>query len=542
MTNTFLNDSAAPPASKNIRRAFFVFVILYGLLCLVSNLLVNFHQTHNDFWDVYFVARHMTTADVQTWFNPQYPVGSCLFLKLIMRHFSPEIPGILTNILFGFIILTLSFMLYRKVMEPTTALVTVLALGLFPRLFHYINLAGGDPAAVAFFTAGAFLVLKQCIADEKKQGALFFLAGILLGFGALFRYHVLVGSLFFLASCAVLYRQHWKVFMLAGAGLVCGYIPQIIVNLVTGHGVLQTQFGMMNVYDLMYGFSWHQTLTFKLPHSIPALIAHDPLLFFRKYLVAFILLAPAYLPAVLAFFSVKNPLQKKMCTAIALWTLVYCGFFAATTSGRAILLPLPLSFLCAGLWVKALADSFMTKKKVRVGVPILVGLLVFGFFAKDILFTIGRYREHKVCAAIETYLRQNGCTQPQQLYSTDFMLYFRSMPPYMTYFNGGAPRWGTYLYNDEYPEFPVNSLDAFYAECLKRRVRFVLLNKESALLSPKLGNLYDGTAVYEGITFMKKIDRIKIFEVTFTGNIIDTASTSWFCEAFSNVYCLRRLC
>ena len=540
MNASLLTTAITRQTAKKNRRVFIALAALYCLLCLGSNILVSFHQTHNDFWDVYFIARHMTTADVQTWFNPQYPVGSCLFLKCIMGHMLPEIPGILTNILFGIVILTVSFMLYRNVMNVTAAMISAFALCLFPRMFHYINLAGGDPASVMFFMLGVFLILRQCIASDKKSYGLFFLAGILLGFGALFRYHVLVGSLFFLISCAVVYSRNWKFFLCSCAGLFCGYIPQIIVNLITGHGALQTQFGMMNVYDLMYGLSWYQTVTLKLPSSILALIAHAPLLFLKKYCLAFILFAPAYLPAVLAFFTIKNKQHKKVCLTIALWSVVYCGFFAATTSGRAILLPLPLSFLCVGLWVTALADSFKTNKTLRTMVPVIAGVIVFGFFAKDVLFTMGRYHEHKVCTAIETYIRHNGCTSPRQLYSTDFMLYFRSMPPYMAYFNGGAPRWGTYLYNEEYPEFPVNSLDAFYAECLKRHVRFVLLNKESALLSPALGNLYNGTTVYEGITFMKTIDRIKIFEVTFTGNTIDPSYTSQYCEAVSDVYCSKR--
>jgi hypothetical protein len=242
----------------------------------------------------------------------------------------------------------------------------------------------------------------------------------------------------------------------------------------------------------------------------------------------------------LAFITIKDPRQKKVCGAIALWTLVYCGFFSATTSGRALLLPLPLSFLCAGLWVNALADSLRTKNNFHRSIPLLVIMLLVGFFAKDVLFTMGRLREYKVCTAIETYLRHNNCTRPQQLFSTDFTLYFRSMLPGMPYFNGGAPRWGTYLYNKEFPEFPVNSLDAFYSECLKRGVRFVLLNKESALLSPALGNLYNNTVVYEGFTFVQKIDRIKIIEVTFTGNINDTAYTSRFCGTFFNIYSLKR--
>jgi hypothetical protein len=86
------------------------------------------------------------------------------------------------------------------------------------------------------------------------------------------------------------------------------------------------------------------------------------------------------------------------------------------------------------------------------------------------------------------------------------------MPPYRPYCNGGAPRWETYLYNEEYPEFPVASLKAFSAECKKNRLRFILLTDRCDRLSPSLGGLYNGTS-FEGIIFKSKIGKFKIFEI-----------------------------
>jgi hypothetical protein len=497
-------------------KAAVIYIITFAFICLISNIIVSFHQTHNDFWDVYFIARHMTFADGKTLFNPQYPIGSCLFLKAIMGHFPPEIPGIISNIFFCIGLLTASWLLFRRIVSGTTALFSLIAFSLFPRLFHYCTMAGGDPASIAFFAFGAFFILSQLFMCEKKRWVKFFVGGIFLGLGALFRYHIFVGAVLFLIALAIVYWRHWKLVLLSVIGLGIGYCPQFILNIATGHGLLETQFGMMNVLDLMYGLTWYQTSSLNLPPSILSAIAHDPMLFLRKYIGAFMLLSPAYAPAAIAFFICKEPAKRKLSFAIGLWTICYCGFFASTTSGRSILLPLSLSFLCVGIasesLLKAMSEK-ISKSKIRLISFGCVGLILLGFFAKDALFVRFRHQENRVVSTMENYLHGIGCKEVMQIFSTDFLTYFRTMPFYMPYFNGGCPRWGTYLYNEEYPEFPVETLPLFFAECQKRKVRFVLLIKQCAQLSPALGRLYAGKTAFPGVVLKKEIGRFKIFEV-----------------------------
>jgi hypothetical protein len=85
-----------------------------------------------------------------------------------------------------------------------------------------------------------------------------------------------------------------------------------------------------------------------------------------------------------------------------------------------------------------------------------------------------------------------GVRSAREVFSTDFDLYFKHLPPYAPFFNGGAPRWGTYRYNEESPEFPVGSPDSFAEACRERGVRFVVVNDRGRLLAPFFGEMYDG--------------------------------------------------
>ena len=503
------------PDKKNPAVSPFLYIFLYVLICVLPDIFTGFQQTHNDFWDTYFVARHMALSDHRTWFNPQYPVANCVFLKIIMGKFPPEIPAILANILFGVAILIVSLQLYRKLMTKAMAFLAIVLLSLFPRFYHYVNIGGGDPASIALFSCGVLLILGQLLKSEKRKWPLVFIGGMFLGFAALFRYHVLVASVFLIICLLIVYRKNWELPLMAFIGLWCGYAPQLAVNVVTGHGLLETQFGMMNVYDLMYGLNWYQTGTIHFPPTLLALIGQAPLLFLSKYLGAFVQFAPDYVPALAALLIVKDPLKQKFCLTVALWTIAYCGFFSATTSGRALLLPLPLSFLCAGLCAETVFEELRKKMLVNayhIMSIALVGTVLLGLFGKDVLFMNSRFHENRDRVAVENYLRGLGCDNVHQIFSTDFTMYFRSLPPYMPYSNGGAPRWGTYLFNEEYPEFPVSSLKDFTAECRKRGVRFILLTDRCGMLSPSLGALYNGTESDESIVFRKEIAKFKIFE------------------------------
>lgn len=495
------------------RRVLTLYPLLFLALSFVVNLRLDFQQVHNDFWDVYFIARNLSWHDPQTWFNPQYPIGYSVFLRSI-THGMPVVPAIVTNMFFGFCILSVCAHFFRKMLSPGYALLSLVTLSFFPQLFHYLNQGGGDPGALAFFTVGAVLIfLTLYYFPNPSKGLRFFAAGLLLGLGALFRYHVLVADGMFVVAVFAVYPRRWKSLALVSIGVCVAYSPQWIINIATGHGLLKTQFGPMNVYDLMYGLNWYHITGLHLP-SVPKIIAQDPALFLRKYLIAFWSYKQAYLPPLFAAIFEKNSRQKNIARAIAVWVFIYFLLLSATTSGRQILLVLPLTFLTVGMSFRIIGDRLALNPRMRTSVVAIVGICMMVVYAhRDELMVKRRALERDIGESVEAYLIQGGCAKSHQVFSNDFDLYFRTLPYYIPYFNGAAPRLGTYLYNEAFPEFPVESGESFVAVCRNRNVRYVVLDADCRNLSDTLGALYDRSTEINGLSFETDFHGHKIYKV-----------------------------
>ena len=502
--------------------------LLYGLpvfvliLCLFLSIQLDFEQFHNDFWDVFFVARTMVWEDRQSWFNPQYPVGYCLFLKFIMGDGLPVVSAILANLFFTGITLLVCAFFYRKQLGAVFALVPLLALALFPEFFHYANAGGGDPGAVAFFTLGTFLLFSMVNSPSQQdpKASVFFLGGLLLGMGGLFRYHALVASGILVLALLLSYPRKWKSLAVAVAGVCVGYCPQWAVNLASGRGLLETQFGPMNVYYLMHEINWYRILDLNLSGSSFSIIAEDPTLFLKKYLLSFWSFKQAWLPPLFAYFLNRRFGERnKLFQVLAIWVLLYFVLFSATTSGRQILLALPLSFLAFGfclrfLWERTTQVLRFSNPPIRFAVfATFASLLLIHYLTRDLETQEIRRQHRDISTSIEAHVLKNGCKLASQIYTSDFDLYFRSLPPYIPYFNGGAPRLGTYHYNQEFPEFPVDVPSEFVQTCRARGVRFVVLNSDCRNLSKAFGSLYAGETSWEGLKSEIEFGDRKVFKV-----------------------------
>ncbi|MDD5675787.1 MAG: hypothetical protein PHC61_16575, partial [Chitinivibrionales bacterium] len=226
-----------------------------------------------------------------------------------------------------------------------------------------------------------------------------------------------------------------------------------------------------------------------------------------------------FLPPLLALAVVRDAARRRFCGAVLLWTLAYSFFAAISTSARAPLMALAFAAMCAAIFFETIVRAAPQIYSMRItplfrqgviAVLVLMGMLFLWRDGAGIM----RWRRHEQnFARINEFIAGVGVTRVTELFTTDFDLYIRGIPPYIPYFNGGCPRWGTYCYNEEYPEFAVDSPGAFAADCRKRGVRFVILNEPAHLLSPALGNLYDGKILSADFALGKKIDDFRIFEV-----------------------------
>lgn len=515
MSNFAKNIARNCAEKKNIHFSSVIYILLYILLGIAADVCTGFQQTHNDFWDLFYGSQHLFFENKYSLYNMHYPIGYYVFLKIIgIKGVPPEIPGILGNIFFGAIILFTSIILYRKLLSQKISLLLVMVLSFFPSLFLYITNAGPDPASIAFFEIGAIIIFLQILNNGCESKGKFFIGGLILGCGAIFRYHVFVGSSLFLLCLFLVYRNKWRLVLISFAGLVIVNAPQLILYCITGpHHI---PFAVINIYNLMYHIDWYRTSSFQFPPSFFWIINQDPPLFLRRYFVSLLRHAPDYVPPLVAYFAIKEPIKKNLCLAILMWSISYCLFFAAMESGRSQLLPLPLSFLCLGLFLEEISVYFqkITRlfKLINVLVPGSLLILLSFCLYKDTRLIMHRTLENKENLRIEVFLRKCGCTNVKEIFTDDFCIYFRTMPPYRPYCNGGATRWETYLYNEQYPEFPIASLEEFSAACRKNRVRFVLLSDQCERLSSSLGRLYNGSS-FDGIIFKSKIGKFKIVEI-----------------------------
>lgn len=496
--------------------------LAFAAVCLWAAFRLDFQQLHNDYWDVHFIASHLSWADRASWFNPQYPIGYVLLLKGLLAFGSPAVPAILANIAFTAGTVWIAARLYARFLAPPFAVFALLALCLYPDVFKYATAGGGDPGAVFFLVAGAALLISRLHHSPPpgENHALFFWAGLLFGVSALFRYHALVAAFLLGLALLALYPRYWRSAFLVAAGTALAYSPQWAVNLAAGRGLMETQFGPMNVYDLMHGLNWYRITEVELPASVGQIIAEDPGLFLRKYLAALWSFKHAYLPALLAVALERDPRARRVAGALALWSGMYFLIFSATTSGRQALLAVPLTFLSLGMSARALWTRFASSpssrplRSLRVAALLLLGVSLLGLhFNRDLALLAQRSRARDSALAVEAFLKNAGVTHASQAFTSDYDLYFRTIPGPVPYFNGGAPRLGTYLYNQAYPEFPVDSPAAFVETCRARRIRFVILGPEIRWLSAPLTEIFEGKTPPAGMVFETAAGDYKIYRV-----------------------------
>lgn len=491
--------------------------LLYLFLKLSVGGYCCFYQIHNDYWDLLFIAKNIDFSNLHSLFNPCIPFGYTSLLHFLIKTGSEVTVPIIVNIMFTSVTVFVSAMFFTTMMKKKTGLIAALLIGLFPPFFFYSNQGGADPGAAMFFSAGALLLIRQSFGESARRVE-YLLSGLLMGAGALFRFHVLAGAVFLVAVFLLFNPEKWKYAAIAIIGVSVSYVPQMVVSAATGHGIFATKLGATNIYDLMYGINWYATSTETIPANAVTVISSDVALFIKKYCYCFakFFLVTGIIPLT-AGIIVRDPLAKKMSRMITVFVVLYFGLFSATLSGRQVLLPLPLTMLCLGLLIDDVGAP--PGRNRRFGEVIHAGILtgtagmVLLFMYKDIGHVSRIRHEASLANKIAVCLKQIGCTATRQIYTTDFNLSFRDIPGHIGLFSGGWMRWGAYRYNELVPELNTSSVDGFIKDCVKMRVWYLLLTDGAKQVSPAMDDLYLRRIQPDEISFVKEIDRVRIYQL-----------------------------
>lgn len=496
-----------------------IFTFLYFSVNMVLNSLWEFHQLHNDYWDLLFIAKNIQFGNPFSLANPCIPIGYTSLLSFVVKLGSEVTIPIILNLLFGSFTIFTALIFYQKAITLKNSVISAVFLGIFPAFFFYSNQGGADPGSVMFFTIGALLLLYCLYFNDNPKWLHLLSAGIFLGLGAIFRYHVLVGSGILIFTGLLLNIRQWKLLFVAGAGVALAYSPQIIVNILTGHGVLETKLGASNIYDLMYGINWYRISTDQISTNALEIISTNPFLFVKRYVVSFVkfFIQTGLIPTI-TFIFCKKALHKQLALYVSIFVTIYFIVFSSTLSGRQLLLPLPLTMLCLGLLIEeyfTAIRSLGNKKRLVLKTCGVLSIILVGLFfvMKDTKTVLRNINEYSLSKEVESFLVAKGVTNAQQTFTTDFDLYFRNLPDYTGYFNGGWSRWGTYKYNEAFPEFNVQSIDTFLDDCKKHTIKFVILNDSADKLNSDLGKIFEGKLTYDKLLYIKTFQRVKIYQV-----------------------------
>lgn len=478
-----------------------------------------FLAAHNDFWGSVFIAQHMDFGVPASFHNGFFPLGYSLLLKVLLGIGSLDRTGFWINHIASLVVVAASWNLARHVMPARRALLIPLFIGLHPLCFFYFSTAGVDPGSMAFFLSGLAVALNAIegdLADKKGEWKKAILAGILFGLAAMWRYHALIAGVLALASIAVAYRRPRRP-LIAAAAMATVYAPQILLNLSLGLSPLHTNYELA-VYDLMHPINWHRLGELDVPPSMSEVLFADPELFFRRYSRGVVSLLKYVLPVVLFLVAARTPEKKRRATAIILFMLGYALVFGLSVGGRAPLLVLPLALIFLGALLSQVYDrmeelwprwSILWRGTAMAGIVLVLGV----FLAKDSRVVNTRMETDGIYRETEMALRHEGVRDARTVFTTDFDLYFRGIPPFRPRYNGGWGLLGTYRWKEEYPQAPTENLEDFVAECQRHGWNYVVLSPRAERVAPFLGDAYHRFMPEHGTVPIRRVGQLAIFAV-----------------------------
>jgi hypothetical protein len=333
------------------------------------------------------------------------------------------------------------------------------------------------------------------------------MGGMCMGIAALFRYHVLVASIFFLVALFIFMEKDRKLTAVCAVTLIVFYLPQIAVNVLSGHGPLET-YHALNLYNLMYGVNWyHMDKLFPLP-SARSMILGAPLLFIKHYLKGVIELLVFALPPFL-YGVLATPERKKIGFCVAAFCVLYALFFGISASPRAVLLLIPISVLFFVKILFAITLPFRIKR-IAIVLTFVCGCLFLLKDAQKIAIFKGERDKYR---KIEAFFTTHGVKNGKEVFTCDFGLYFSTLFPYAPLGNGGCGIVTNNHFSEFSPELNVGSIDSFYVDCIRYKVRYIVLNNDASDLADFCNALYTGKIHDVRFPLIYSLGDDKIFDV-----------------------------
>jgi hypothetical protein len=440
----------------------------------------------NDVFLLRWQAEHLSISAPESFYNGFFPIGYPLILRAALFTGNPIFTLMFFQILLASFYAMLVYRLFVWIFPSITdeagiahdagvgwqSAVIALPLVLFaPPVIHAILSATPD-----FFSALATLIGFLFIIRESKWN--FVLAGACIGFGCLFRSHLLV--LFIALALSLLLFQNgrrWNTFLGFCAGALPFVIAQGLVQIWSGHGFFENA-QAFNIWKTMHGMDWSNPPALGHAKAL-GIIMEDPMLFVSSacnwLLFYSFYLVPLIGVVILALVRSRSnsPTIPRSLVSLAVAALLYLGVSAAGGSISAFTPVIPIVAACAipliGFALSRCSPKFQDRTLSSIAAIIWIGGLT-GF----IIYTMreaGRVNDY---AKIEKILNIQSRSDALGIYTDDYDFYFPGSNYQAPRTTGGWGEVGLPNYLREFPHIHNASAKAEYRDLIANGIQWAI--------------------------------------------------------------------
>lgn len=480
-------------------KSFLFFFLLGAGITFALGRYMQFHSTGNDFWNILYYGRNMKLSQPESLYNGFYPFGYAFLIGQMPFTYILPIAYIINALLAGLFTACVSTLVFytRNFFATLIAFFGSIAA---PFVFQSVHTIGPDIGAAAFVSFAVFLLWKKTFEDEsplqrerdRVRGITdlhSILIGASLGLGFLTRTHVIVSAIAIFIGYILLFgiRPFRSQIIMVGT-FFCFVLVQVIINLISGHGVFETA-QAFNVYKFLYGVDPNYSPTPAELENFSLLneVLKNPQSFFSAYWIPFKFLTSFALTSVICFLLSPKGKYARYALFSIIYIVLYAIPVAVGDSARA-----PLMVMNAYITSISLIPVILTNQAEKYiqqikWVSILIGILFLalnintfrGWTLYDIDYIQKNYESRRVLEIIENTLRENGMKDTTEVFSDRYNFYTPNTMPYRSRQIGNWNMDWVWGYKTEFPPLPNDSLEAFVKACREQGIHYLVLSPNS---------------------------------------------------------------
>lgn len=508
-------------------KPFLFFFVLGTSITFILGRYIQFHSTGNDFWNVLYYGRNMTLSQPESLYNGFYPFGYAFLIGQMPFTYILPIAYIINSLLSGLFTASVSTLVFYT-RNFFAVLIATFGSIAAPFVFQSVHTIGPDIGAAAFVAFAVFLLWENYFEEQSELTDLHsILIGVSLGLGFLTRTHVVVSAIavFFSYFLLMGIRPFRSRILMVGAFL-CFVVVQIIINLISGHGALETA-QALNMYKFLYGVDWTYPPTpADLENfSLLKVIFETPEIFFSSYWGQLRFITSFAWTSLLCLLLSPKGRFSKFALFSFLTTILYSIPIVVGDSARAPLMVMSAYVICMA-FIPVIVLSLVEKifphlnqrwanVGINIGFIVLLANTFYGWILYDADYIQKNYESRKVLEVIENTLRDNGMKNSSEIFSDRYNFYTPNTMPYRSRQIGNWNIDWVWGYSIEFPPLPNDSIESFIMACKEQGIYYLAISPNSDFRGDIFTQIYNEEIDIEalGLKFIGQRGNMRLYKL-----------------------------